>query len=190
MQPNRQTHVTPFSTRSHSLVWYVDVYSTVLSVSGILSCCDSRFVGLGGKLHGLVRIHRNFVLFSARTQDAQRLLTLSCPSASPSVCMGGIFTKIYRLLPFFVKIGQKSQTLWSSMNWYSRWKQAVFSVRYEQGLRNNWWFIRLIIYETNTGNRISRPLRDKYMKLRMHCSYEPSWHLYPVSNAQKWRPTS
>jgi len=190
MQPNRQTHVAPFSTRGHSLIWYIDVYSAVLSVRGILSYCDSRFVGLGGKLHGLVRIHRSFVLFSARTQDTQRLPTLSCPSVSPSVGMGGIFTKMYRLLPILVKLGQKSQTLSSHMNSYPRWKQAVFSVRYEVGLRNNWWFIRLVIYDTNTGNRISRPLRDKYMKLRMHCSYERSWRLYPVSNAQKCRPTS
>jgi hypothetical protein len=182
MQPNRQTHVAPFSTRGHSLICYIDVYSAVLSVSGILSYCDCRFVGLGGKLHGLVRTHSNFVLFSARSQDAQRLLTLSFSSVSPSVCVGGIFTKMYRLLPILVNLEQKSQTLLSFVNWYSRWKQTVFSVTYELGLRNNLWFIRLVIYETNTGNRISRPFRDKYVKLRMHCSYEPSWHLYLVSN--------
>jgi hypothetical protein len=72
---------------------YIDVYYAVLSVNGILSC-DCTLVGLGGKLHGIVRTHRNFVLFSARSHDAQLLLTLSCPSISPSVCVGGVFTKM------------------------------------------------------------------------------------------------
>lgn len=144
MQPNRRTHVAPFSTRGHSLTWCIDVCSAGLSVSGILICCGCRFVGLGGKLRGLVRTHRNFVLFSARTRDTQRLLTWLCPSVSPSVCMGGIFSKMYRLLPISVKLGQKSQTLWSSMNWYLKMETCCVLCE----VRNNWWFIRLVISET------------------------------------------
>jgi len=123
-----------------------------------------------------------FGTYTGRTAAANLIMSI-CQSVR---LHGWDFSKIYRLLPVSVKLRQKSQTLWSSMNWYLKTETCCVLCE----VRNNWWFIRLAIYETNTGNRISRPLRDKYMKLHIHCSYEPSWHLYPVSKVHRCRPTS